>query len=321
MASAPVLVFGAQGWIGGLLCGRVLPELGVPCVAAESRADDGAAVRAEVGRVRPRLVFAALGRTHGECGGRVFNTIDYLEQPGKLGENLRDNLVAPLVLAGVCRDLAVPCAQIATGCIFEAADLATIADESLRGFGEEDRPNFTASSYSAVKGATDTLLAQLFEGVLFFRIRMPIVHSLHPRSFLTKITTYERICSVPNSMSVLDGPHGLLALFVRMALAGYTGCYNGTNPGVLSHNQILERYRDVVDPDFEWLNFDLQAQAAVLAAGRSNNRLDSSKLAAAAADLGLELPSLREAMEGVLQAVAAEQQQAKQQQAKQQQQQ
>ena len=306
-AAAPsVLLFGAGGWIGGILRREVLPGLGLRCVAARARADDAAAVRDEVARHRPALVLSALGRTHGTHGGRAFGTIDYLEQPGRLPQNLRDNLAAPLVLAAVCRELGTPCAQLATGCIYEAADLERIADDSVPGFREQDAPNFAGSSYSAVKGATDSLLTQLFsDSTLFFRIRMPITHDLHPRSFLTKITTYERVCSVPNSMSVLDGPRGLLRLLVRMALAGKTGCYNATNPGVMSHGEMLELYRARVDPCFRWRSFSLQEQAGVLAAGRSNNRLDTTKREAAAAELGEPLPSLREAVEGVMQALAA----------------
>jgi hypothetical protein len=141
-------------------------------------------VAAELDAVAPGLVLAALGRTHGVHNGCAYGTIDFLEQPGRLADNVRDNLEAPLVLAAVSGDRGLPCAQIATGCIYEAADIASIADESAPGFGEEDPTNFAGSSYSIVEASTDRLL-RLFPGVLFFRIRMPITHDLHPRSFLT----------------------------------------------------------------------------------------------------------------------------------------
>ncbi len=297
-----VLLYGAAGWIGGLLR-QAVEARGLACRAAEARADDAAAVRRELASARPRLVFAALGRTHGQAGGRVFPTIDYLEQPGKLPENLRDNLVAPLVLAGACREAGVPFASIATGCIFEAADLARLAEEP---FDDEAAPNFTGSSYSSVKGATDRLLHALFaDSALWFRIRMPLTHDRHPRSFLSKIASYDKVCSLPNSMSVLDGEGGLLPLFLDMALAGYRGCYNGCNPGVLSHDEVLQMYREQVDPAFTWRNFTLAEQAQLLAAGRSNNRLCARKLQRAAAELGRPLPELRQAVGGVLRAIRA----------------
>ena len=300
-----VLLYGSRGWIGSLMKPVVLAE-GLHCVAAQSRADDADAVREELARMRPRLVFAALGCTHGVHEGRVFGTIDYLEQPGRLRENVRDNLVAPLVLAAVCREAGVPFVSIATGCIFDAAE-EDILDSAQPGFEDDAPAGFSGSSYSTVKGATDTLLRVLFrESALWFRIRMPITHDLHPRSFLTKITKYGRICSMPNSMSVLDGSAGLLTLFLKMGLAGYQGCFNGCNPGVLSHNDILARYKEIVDPSFEWRNFSSEEQSGLLAAGRSNNRLNHRKLQVAAEALSFPLPTLEAATDSVMRRVAAE---------------
>ena len=55
---------------------------------------------------------------------------------------------------------------------------------------------------------------------------------------------------------------------------------NLTNPGLISHNEILEMYKEIVDPSFEWKNFSMEEQRAILAADRSNNYLDTSKLEA-----------------------------------------
>ena len=40
-------------------------------------------------------IMSFIGRTH----GGNFNTIDYLEQPGKLVDNIIDNLYSPIVLS------------------------------------------------------------------------------------------------------------------------------------------------------------------------------------------------------------------------------
>ena len=65
---------------------------------------------------------------------------------------------------------------------------------------------------------------------------------------------------------------------------------------------MLQIYKEEVDPDFTWENFSLEEQAKILAAGRSNNFLDTSKLEAAAKQLGMRLPDIhtatREAMAG-----------------------
>ncbi|KAK9274189.1 hypothetical protein L1049_019003 [Liquidambar formosana] len=76
-------------------------------------------------------------------------------------------------------------------------------------------------------------------------------------------------------MTVLDE---LLPISIEMAKRNCRGIWNFTNPGVVSHNEILEMYRDYIDPGFQWVNFDLVEQAKVIVAPRSNNELDASKL-------------------------------------------
>jgi hypothetical protein len=57
-----------------------------------------------------------------------------------------------------------------------------------------------------------------------------------------------------------------------------TGTVNLTNPGLISHNEILEMYREIVDKDFKWDNFSIEEQRQILASDRSNNFLDTSRL-------------------------------------------
>ena len=114
--------------------------------------------------------------------------------------------------------------------------------------------------------------------VLTLRVRMPIVADLtYPRNFIAKIIRYDRVVDIPNSMTVLPE---LLPLALEMARRGLTGVVNYTNPGAVSHNEILEMYRRYVDPDFTWANFSVEEQARVIVAPRSNNQLDTSRLEA-----------------------------------------
>jgi len=53
---------------------------------------------------------------------------------------------------------------------------------------------------------------------------------------------------------------------------------NLTNPGLISHNEILQLYKELVDPQFTWKNFSIEEQAQILAAGRSNNFMDTTRL-------------------------------------------
>lgn len=105
---------------------------------------------------------------------------------------------------------------------------------------------------------------------------MPISSDLNnPRNFITKITRYNKVVNIPNSMTILDE---LLPISIEMAKRNLRGIWNFTNPGVVSHNEILEMYQKYIDPEFKWQNFTLEEQAKVIVAPRSNNELDASKL-------------------------------------------
>ena len=56
------------------------------------------------------------------------------------------------------------------------------------------------------------------------------------------------------------------------------GTVNLTNPGLISHNEILEMYKEIVNPEFSWKNFTIEEQNRILASKRSNNCLDTSRL-------------------------------------------
>ncbi|KAE8675684.1 Bifunctional dTDP-4-dehydrorhamnose 3,5-epimerase/dTDP-4-dehydrorhamnose reductase [Hibiscus syriacus] len=112
---------------------------------------------------------------------------------------------------------------------------------------------------------------------------MPISSDLtNPRNFITKITQYDKVVNIPNSMTILDE---LLPISIEMGTRNLTGIWNFTNPGVVSHNEILEMYRDYIDPSFTWKNFNLEEQAKVIIAPRSNNKLDANKLKTAFPEL------------------------------------
>lgn len=271
------LIYGGHGWIGKQIVKFLKVDETNVINTPTTRVDDSVQVRQDFDQYRPDRVICCIGRTHGPG----YTTIDYLEQEGKLVENVRDNLFGPLFLANLCRERNLHLTYMGTGCIFtydedHQLNETSVADEMV-GFTESDSPNYFDSSYSVVKGFTDRLMQQYSDAVLNVRIRMPITHRDEPRNFISKITRYAKICSVPNSMTVLDE---LLPIMLQMAAERVTGAINLTNPGVISHNEILEMYQTKVDPTFTWENFSVEEQRKILSAGRSNNLLDTTKLQA-----------------------------------------
>lgn len=268
-----ILIYGSSGWIGTQFVTFLQKKLETEknlftFIKGNSRVDNENDILSELMLIKPTHVISFIGRTHGVVGTKIYSTIDYLEQPGKLVENIRDNLFSPMILAELCKRQDIHYTYIGTGCIFNSS-------ETIPSFNENSLPNYFGSGYSIVKGFTDRLMHLYSKNVLNLRIRMPISNENNPRDFITKITKYEKICSISNSMTVLPE---LLPVVFDMMQNRLVGTINLTNPGIISHNEILTMYKEIIDPKFTWQNFSLEEQRKILASDRSNNELDTTKL-------------------------------------------
>ncbi|CAM0949088.1 unnamed protein product [Alopecurus aequalis] len=257
------LIYGRSGWIGGLL-GKICDKQGIPYEYGNGRLQERSQLLQDIRNVKPTHVFNAAGVT-----GRP--NVDWCETHKP--DTIRTNVVGTLNLADVCREQGLLMINYATGCIFEYN--VEHPEGSGIGFKEEDTPNFMGSFYSKTKAIVEELLKD-YENVCTLRVRMPISSDLsNPRNFITKIARYDKVVNIPNSMTILDE---LLPISVQMAKRDCRGIWNFTNPGVVSHNEILEMYKKYINPDFKWANFTLEEQAKVIVAQRSNNEMDASKL-------------------------------------------
>jgi len=260
-----VVIYG-RGWVSEFFA-EELGRLGITYSFGTARVDNYEEVKLELQRLKPSHVIGCMGRTHGPDKPNI----DWLED--KLPINLRDNLLAPTNLALLGRELQQHITYIGTGCIFEY-DAQHPEGDASTGFKEEDRPNFFGSGYSCVKGATDQLM-HAFPEVLNVRIRMPISYKDNPRNFISKILSYPRLVNIQNSMTVLED---IVPAVVALLLKRSGGTLNATNPGTISHNEIMNLYKQHVDPSKAWENFSVEEQAKILTSGRSNNRLDTTRL-------------------------------------------
>ncbi len=265
-----VLVYGGNGWIGNQFI-TLLKNKKIKFHKGQARVYYKRDIVQELNQIKPTHVISFIGRTHGTRNGVTYNTIDYLEEKGTLKENLNDNLYGPLLLSDLCLKKKIHFTYLGTGCIFNY-DIDHLQGEESDGFTEEDEPNFFGSNYSIVKGFTDKLMKFYEETTLNLRIRMPISDQPHPRNFITKITNYEKICSVTNSMTVLPE---LLPIVIDMMIQKKTGTLNLTNPGTISHNEILDLYKLYVDPTFTYQNFSIEEQSKFILSERSNNCLNT----------------------------------------------
>lgn len=150
-----ILVYGHNGWIGNQFI-EILNIKKLAFCLGKSRVDNQMDVENELKEINPTHVISFIGRTHGTIGEKKFTTIDYLEQEGKLFENVRDNLFSPFMLAELCERYNIHYTYLGTGCIFKYDEEHPFGKES-NGFTEDSNPNFFGSSYSIVKGFTDKM--------------------------------------------------------------------------------------------------------------------------------------------------------------------
>lgn len=266
----------------------------------------------ELDEVKPTFVVNAAGIT-----GRP--NVDWCED--HKAEVLRVNVIGTMSLMDLTCQRGIHMTNFGTGCIYSYDDEHPIGGKT---FTEEDPANFFGSFYSRTKAMVESMAMESYDNVLMLRLRMPISDDLHHRSFVTKISTYAKVVDIPNSMSVLTD---LLPIALTMTERRLKGKYNFTNPGAISHNEILALYKEVrpkpctscaalccvsrvacvgtcvdaqyIDPTFWWDNFTEAEQNAILKSGRSNNTLSTDKLVDALPDI--RVTPIKEAIVGVFQ--------------------
>lgn len=237
--------------------------VGIEVYNSEVRIENRNEVEKELDTIQPSHVLMSAGIT-----GRP--NIDWCES-NKM-DTIRTNVIGTLNVADCTASRNIHCTVYATGCIFKYDDKHSLG--SGIGFTEEDEANFDGSFYSKTKGYMEPLL-NCYPNCMILRVRMPISDDLIHRSFVTKIAKYEKVVNVPNSMTVLTE---MLPASLGMANKGLTGVYNFTNPGVISHNEVLDLFTKYINPNFKYSNFSVEEQAKILKADRSNNELDATKL-------------------------------------------
>ena len=272
-----ILLFGRTGWIGYKLYALLKDH---EVVVAKSRLDSFCELQKELENNKDVThILMAAGLT-----GKP--NVDWCED--HKDEVISVNVIGTSIVAKFCYNNDIHFTYLGSGCIYEYDKEHTY---NSKGFTEEDKPNFDGSFYSFTKAMIQDIIKE-YNG-LILRLRMPITPDLYPKNFITKITKYKKVINIPNSMSILND---LLPLVPKMMTKELVGVYNFTNPGVISHNQILDLYKKYIDKSLTYENFTIEEQDKILKAKRSNNCLDVSKLLNE-----FSVPHIQESIIGVFQ--------------------
>ena len=235
-------------------------------------------------------------------------------------DTLLGNAVLPVTVANACQAAGIPWGHVSSGCIFSGAkifkngamriekdlmdpELKLLCEKNpgvIRGFTEEDEPNFSfrqppCSFYSGTKALAEESLASAGEGFIW-RLRIPFDQLAGPRNFLSKLQRYPKVYDNVNSLSHRrDFVEACLDLWERRAPFGI---YNMTNPGCVSSHEVVQMIEKILRPNrtFEFWGSDEEFYRSAAHAPRSNCVLDVSKLLSA----GVKMRPVREALEDSL---------------------
>lgn len=255
------LIYGGKtGWIGQKIV-NLLRKQGHIAICANARMENRNDVFAEITSAKPDYIVNAAGII-----GKP--NVDWCEEHKQ--ETIRTNIIGTCNLIDCAYLLNIHITNISTGCIYEYDDAHPMY--SGKGFTEEDEPNFTGSFYSRMKIVLEKIILE-YPNVLNLRVKMPIEDL--EKGFVGKILKYKKVINVPNSFCMLDD---LLPIAIDMTINGIKGNFNFVNPGVLSHNEILDLYIQYIDPNFTYENFTVEEHNTILKARRANAHLSSHKL-------------------------------------------
>jgi dTDP-4-dehydrorhamnose reductase len=233
---------------------------------------------------KPEVVVNCAGKT-----GRP--NVDWCETHKE--ETLHANVLGPIVLLEECLARGIYLVHMSSGCIYEGDGSTSLT--TGKGFTEEDPPNFFGSFYSRTKAWSDQIMKDF--PVLNLRLRMPFDGSGNDRSLLTKLAKYSKVLDVQNSITYL--PDFLKAAEILISKRK-TGTYNIVNDGTISPYQIMQLYKDIVDPKHTFEKLTLDDLSTVVKAGRSNCVLSTEKLKKE----GITVRSIDAALREALQALS-----------------
>jgi 3,5-epimerase/4-reductase len=264
------LIFG-NGFIGNLLNDYLddsyLPiEVDARCRTMVSKIMDDS---------KPSVVINCVGKT-----GRP--NIDWCETHKT--ETMESNVLVPLLLATECSKKGIHFVHISSGCIYSDR-------YGKNDFTEDDEPDFLGSFYSKTKVMAEKVLSVLPS--LQLRIRMPIVSYPHDRNLITKLTKYENVIDIQNSVTVVDD---FLAVTKALIDLRAEGIFNVVNNGSISASEIMELYTDIVDTSHRYNVMSREELNEVTLGERSNCILRTKKLE----EYGLAMPSINKSIKQIL---------------------
>ncbi|MDQ7814417.1 MAG: sugar phosphate nucleotidyltransferase [Patescibacteria group bacterium] len=273
-----ILIFG-RGFLGTRMA-----EAWSDAVLSDARIDDAEAVKNALDEHRPDVVVNAAGKT-----GKP--NIDWCE--AHQTETFRGNTIGPLVLAETCQTLGIHLVHLGTSYIFNGPSPDPV------GWRENDFAN-PVSFYARSKYSADMVLSRLPRTAI---VRIgPLIDPLpSPRNLITRLVSYAQVADAACSVTVVAD---LLEVVHALAERRATGTFHAVNPGALRFKDLLDAYKEIVDPrhPFEMVQPEDLLNDGSVTKARPNPILHSKRLE----ELGIRMRPVNSVLREVLEKYARE---------------
>jgi dTDP-4-dehydrorhamnose reductase len=264
------LIFGDSS---GLLCSRLRDALNADL--SQAHLQDPKALVKELDNKSPSLIINCREASLKQCEDNK-NTA------------YRVNVVGAINLAMLCERYNLQYAHISSGDIYEGYKKG----HGDLGWREFEPPNFAGNTYARSKAVVEKALEDF--GALQVRVRALVDHTQHPDNLLWRLLdASEAATDAENSFTILDD---FVKTFSELIESGQKGIFNIVNSGIGTHEIILERYKDIVDNDFEYHLSSLKDVEKRREIKQADCLLSIDKLES----FGLSMPAFEESLKLVL---------------------
>jgi len=257
-----ILFYGGYGFIGNKIIDYIYNDFEI--FKSDLKLDGNMKeVEKEILSQKPDCIMCSLGRIKDKYN--IKSNQDYLNSNLKI--NLRDNLLAPLMLATISNKLKIHMIYIGTCAFYDSKIDGKI-------FKEEEDHNFFETDYSKVKSNTDYLISN-FDNVLNLRISMPVDITPHPNNLLTKLKNYNNVTDLETSITIIPDLFPHINYFIKNKILG---TINFVNPGTTSCYKIkLEYEKHTICKNIDQI-IKITNNESECVKNRSYNKMSTEKL-------------------------------------------
>jgi dTDP-4-dehydrorhamnose reductase len=278
-----ILLFGASGYIGTEFVNQLQYFRDIETVCVHSRKSDGSQYSyRELSRlvvdIAPTVIINCAAYIGNGCIANCENNKD---------QTILSNVIFPQMLGEICNGGDIVFGHISSGCLYN-----WYVDG---GYKESHDKQLTFKSECSFYTGTKALAEDLLKDVsnkYIWRVRLPFDEQNHPRNYLTKLLTFDRLINYQNSIS---NKKELVRACIECLIKEVPfGIYHVTNPGAINASDIVTMAKKILKLDKEFAYFDsIEEFDKVRKIVTSNTLLNTDKLM----DAGIKMTPVHDSVE------------------------